>query len=128
MPRYDAAEYDPPAPIALVTLRHITTEAIAPGIRMLLDTGADVTLLPWDAVTRLGVEPLPGTERELVGFDGTRSLSAAVELDMIFLGRAFRGRYLLTDAGEGILGRDVLAAVVILLMGRVGSGRTTAAK
>ena len=36
---------------------------------------------------------------------------------MIFLRKAFRGRYLLTDHDHGILGRDVLAAVAILLDG-----------
>ncbi len=36
---------------------------------------------------------------------------------MIFLLKAFRGRYLLTDNDRGILGRDVLASVALLFNG-----------
>ena len=36
---------------------------------------------------------------------------------MIFLNKAFRGRYLLIDAQHGILGRDVLSAVALLMDG-----------
>ena len=36
---------------------------------------------------------------------------------MLFLGKAFRGRYLLTNEAHGVLGRDVLASVAILFDG-----------
>jgi len=36
---------------------------------------------------------------------------------LIFLQRAFRGRYLLIDSDRGVLGRDVLASVILLLNG-----------
>jgi hypothetical protein len=116
MPSYDALRYDPPAPVARVTLR-ASSGATVPDVPLLLDTGADVTLLPRDAITRLGVIPDSGVQYELVGFDGKRSATQAVDLDMIFLQKAFRGRYLLIDADQGILGRDVLASVIILLDG-----------
>jgi hypothetical protein len=38
-------------------------------------------------------------------------------LDMLFLRRAFRGRYLLIEADCGILGRDILNHVAMLLDG-----------
>jgi hypothetical protein len=125
MPRYDASAHDPPAPVTEVGLRRsddtTTTSATRPligGIRLLFDTGADVTLLPRRAVVEgLGLQPQPGDQVELIAFDGTRTTAHAVDLDMIFLNRAFRGRYLLTDEDRGILGRDVLAAVVLLLNG-----------
>jgi hypothetical protein len=82
-----------------------------PDIPLLIDTGADVTLLPRSAVIRLGVTPQSGTQYELMGFDGSRSVADAVELDVLFLNKAFRGRYLLTEEDHGILGRDVLASV-----------------
>ena len=53
----------------------------------------------------------------MIGFDGTRSTTQAVDLDMIFLQKAFCGRYLLIDSDRGILGRDVLASVILLLNG-----------
>jgi len=60
---------------------------------------------------------VPGRLYELAGFDGATSLASAVEVDMVFLGKLFRGRYLLTDQEHGILGRDVLNHVALLLDG-----------
>ena len=116
MPSYDALNYDPPAPIAQVMLR-AANGAIVSDVILLLDTGADTTVLPRTAVTRLGISLDPALQYELVGFDGSRSTSQAVDLDMIFLQKAFRGRYLLIDSDRGILGRDVLASVILLLNG-----------
>lgn len=117
MPRYDASRHDPPAPIASVSLRDATTGKSITDVPLLLDTGADVTLLPRAAVERLGVAHVSGTDYELVGFDGSRSTAPAVDLDMIFLARAYRGRYLLVDDDEGVLGRDVLASAALLFDG-----------
>jgi hypothetical protein len=88
-----------------------------PDVPMLLDTGADATLLPRGAVARLGITPDPALRYELIGFDGTRSTAQAVDLEMLFLQRAFRGRYLITDADRGILGRDVLASLILVFHG-----------
>lgn len=118
MPRYDASAYDPPAPVADVSLRALDgTDPSVSGVRLLIDTGADVTLLPRTAVLRLGLQPNAAGGYELIGFDGSRTTADAVEMDMIFLNKAFRGRYLLIDAEHGILGRDVLAAMALLLNG-----------
>ena len=89
------------------------------GKRELIDTGADITLLPRSAVDRVGITPPPGAaaQYELIGIDGTRRLADAVDLDMLLLNKAFRGRYLLTDDAEGIIGRDVLASLRLLLDG-----------
>jgi hypothetical protein len=116
MPSYDAVRYDPPAPIAQVTLR-AANGATLPDVLLLLDTGADTTLLPRSAVARLGINPDPALQYELVGFNGNRTTTQAVDLDMIFLQKTFRGRYLLIDDDQGILGRDVLASVSLLLNG-----------
>lgn len=116
MPSYDAVRYDPPAPIAEVTLRAAGGQTV-PGVLLLLDTGADVTLLPRAAVASLGIDFDPNLQYELVGFDGSRSTTQAVDLDMLFLRKAFRGRYLLANDDRGILGRDVLASVSVLLDG-----------
>jgi predicted aspartyl protease len=66
MPNYDAAHYDPPAPVAQVTLREMTNGTLLANVTLLLDTGADITLLPRGAVERLGVKPLGGVDYELV--------------------------------------------------------------
>lgn len=108
MPNYDTSRYDPPAPIAQVTLRDPSSGTLVANVHLLIDTGADITLLPQSAVESLGVVPLSGPEYELRGFDGSRSSAKAVELDMLFLRKAYRGRYLMIDDDKGILGRDVL--------------------
>ena len=66
---------------------------------------------------RLGIKSLPGKEYPVVGFNGAPSMAQAVELDMIFLKKAYRGRYPLIDADHGIWGRDVLSCLVLLLDG-----------
>ncbi len=116
MQRYDARNYDPPAPIAIVTLRSLRGATVS-DISLLIDTGADTTLLPRAAIARLGIIPDPAIAYDLIGFDGTRSTTQAVNVDMIFLQKAFRGRYLLIDGDHGILGRDVLASVILLFNG-----------
>jgi hypothetical protein len=117
MPHYDTSRYDPPAPVANVTIRDLTTGASVGDVFLLLDTGADVTLLPRAAVQRLGVTPVVGTTYEILAIDGTRSAAEAVDLDMIFLRKAYRGRYLLIDDEQGVLGRDVLASVALIFDG-----------
>jgi len=117
MPNYDASHFDPPAPVAAVTLRDPHSGATVSDVQVLLDTGADVTLLPRMTVERLGVPLLANEQYELMGFDGSRSFARVVMLDVLFLRRAFRGRYLLTEEERGILGRDILNHVMVLLDG-----------
>lgn len=118
MPSYDAVHYDPSAPIEFVMLRNSHSGTRVGDVRLLLDTGADITLLPRTIVEHLDVPVQTGQRYELVGFDGSKSLVPAVTLDLIFLGRAFRGRYLLIEEDRGIMGRDILNHVVLLLDGR----------
>jgi len=117
MPAYDASLFSPPAPLARVTLRCSGTTIAVDDVPMLLDSGADVTLLPKSFVGALGIAINPGAGYELMGFDGTKSVAQAAELDLVFLKRAFIGRFLLIDQAWGILGRDVLNHVAVLLDG-----------
>jgi predicted aspartyl protease len=117
MPSYDASHFEPPAPVARVTLRNPHSGVLIPDVLLLVDTGADVTLLPRLAVEGLGVPLLANQSYELMGFDGSKSFAPVVMLDMIFLARAFRGRNLLIEADRGILGRDILNHVTLLLDG-----------
>jgi hypothetical protein len=45
MPKYDAENFDPPAPVAYVSLRDPATGASMSNVPMLIDTGADVHTL-----------------------------------------------------------------------------------
>ena len=117
MPVYDTERFDPPAPLAQVTLRDLENRAIQSDVPMLLDSGADVTLVPQTVVDSLGVEIVPDRQYELVGFDGSMSLAPVVRLELLFCGRTFRGQFLVIDRAWGILGRNVLNAVPIVLDG-----------
>jgi hypothetical protein len=46
MPGYDPDQFDPPAPVARVELRDPASGAVVADVPMLIDTRADVTLLP----------------------------------------------------------------------------------
>ncbi len=92
-------------------------ETIIPDVPMLLDSGADVTLIPQGAVHMLGVCIRPNESYELRGFDGHTSFAPVVQLDLIFLRKTFRGRFLVINQEWGILGRDVLNHVSVLLDG-----------
>lgn len=117
MPVYDTERFDPPAPLAQVILRDLENRAIQSDVPMLLDSGADVTLVPQTAVDSLEVATVPDRQYELVGFDGSMSLASVVRLELLFRGRTFRGQFLVIDRAWGILGRKVLNAVLIVLDG-----------
>ena len=85
---------------------------------MLIDSGADVALLPQSAVAALGIVG-KGERHQLAAFDGTISESESVRADLVFVNKRFRGRFLLVDAEVGVLGRDVLNNVRPLLDGSV---------
>ncbi len=70
MPAYDAACFDPPAPVARVVLRDPLSGRSAADVPMLIDSGADVTLLPRSSLESLGVDAAAGEEYELTAFDG----------------------------------------------------------
>jgi hypothetical protein len=117
MPSYEAGPFDPPAPVAFVTLRNPHSGKLDVDVPLLLDTGADITLLPRTAIERLGVPVMVDQQYELIGFDGSQSSAPVVSLEMIFLKRTFRGRFLLIDEQQGILGRDTLNHLKLVLDG-----------
>jgi hypothetical protein len=117
MPAYDTTRFEPPAPLARVILRNPDTSTAWSDVPMLLDSGADVTLIPQTAVEMLGVVAVPDRRYELVGFGGSTSFASVVRLELIFCRRTFRGQFLLIDQTWGILGRNVLNAVSLLLDG-----------
>jgi hypothetical protein len=117
MPAYEASLFDPPAPAIKVALRKTGNGSTVSNVLLLLDTGADITLLPRAEAERLGIPTLANERYELIGFDGNKSFASVVLADMILLNRIFRGRYLLIDQEHGILGRDILNHLTLLFDG-----------
>lgn len=114
MPACDDDGYTPAAPIARVVLQHPDSGVRIADVRMILDSGADATLLPRSSAVSLG---LPGTgERyRLMAIDGSIDEAEAVQAVLVFLDKTFRGRFLLVDSEVGIIGRNVLNRVRLLL-------------
>ncbi len=117
MPAYDATGFRPPAPVARVILRSQATGYSIANVPMLLDTGADVSLVPRDLLGQL-IDSVPDSHQyELEAFDGTRSFAPVANLEFLFLGKSFRGQFLVIEGQHGVLGRNILNAVSLLLDG-----------
>lgn len=114
MQTYNGVRFDPPAPLAIVTVKSEPSDVRIPDVPMLLDTGADVSLLPRSLV---GVLASNAKQYELEAFDGTRSSAPAITAEVQFLGKTFRGQFLLIDNWHGILGRNILNNLSLLFDG-----------
>lgn len=117
MPHYDATRFEPPAPLTRVTLRNPESGVLSPDVPMLLDSGADVTLIPQMTLGRLDITSAQDKRYKLIGFDGNTSFASVVQLELIFCGRTFRGQFLLINQEWGILDRNVLNSVPLMLDG-----------
>ena len=121
MPSYDSNAFDPPAPVARVLVRNPVTGEAKSGVPMLLDTGADVTLLPMSVARELGVIGSPEKTYALISFEGTSSSAIAAHAEMVFPDRRFRGQFLLIDQDLGIIGGNILNSVSLLSTARTSS-------
>ena len=109
MTPYDGQHYQPPAPVAALTLRTLDGRNVTVAdVLAVLDTGADVTLVPRWAVEQLGLIPQADESVKLAWFDGTTRAAESVELEASFQGGRFQGRYALVDQPHGIIGRNLL--------------------
>lgn len=83
---------------------------------MLLDSGSDITIVPKSAAMAVGanIEPY---DIPLLAYSGEPIYRNRARLSMRFLRYTFRGDYLVDDVAMGILGRNVLNALVLTLDG-----------
>ena len=68
MPAYDRA-FDPPAPVADVTIANPVTPNKRSRVRGKMDTGADITVIPERLIVSLGISPKGRVWTR--GYDGT---------------------------------------------------------
>jgi hypothetical protein len=106
MPKYDSTQSESPAPIAIVELQASNGKSVQ-NVRMLLDTGADVSLIPRECADALELT-IEQQNYELIGFDGSRAKAEAVTVKLKLLDKTVRGQFLVSDQTQGILGRNVL--------------------
>ncbi|MCC6125874.1 MAG: hypothetical protein IT426_12980 [Pirellulales bacterium] len=117
MPDYNAQTYQPPAPVASVVIRTLDNQNSISNVPMLIDSGSDVTLIPELCVRHLSLEAYQQGDYQLMAFDGSKTTARSVQCELLFLRRAYIGVYLLTDDTTGILGRDVLNHLCLVLDG-----------
>jgi predicted aspartyl protease len=119
---YDDELYQPPAPVASLTLRTLDgRNRTLANVPALLDTGADVTLLPRWAIEQLGLISHTDESIKLAGFDGSLRSAESVDLEASFQGGRFQGRYVLVDQAHGIVGRNLLNHFRLLFDGPANS-------
>jgi hypothetical protein len=114
---YDRKRFQPPAPVATVTFCTSDGRKRSSEVSMLIDSGADFSLLPESCVAELGLEVNTQSEFELMGFDGTKSKASSVQCVMIFADKVFRGIYFITNDEVGIIGRNILNQFTLVLNG-----------
>jgi hypothetical protein len=100
-PAYDSNLFDPPAPVAAVVIRDPTSGNIVSDVPMLIDSGSDITLLPRTSIDHLELELDQNAGYELQGIDGHNTVAQAVTLDLVFVKRTFRGKYVVADSDMG---------------------------
>jgi hypothetical protein len=114
---YDGTRFQPPAPIATVTFRTWDGSKSSSEVAMLIDSGADFSLIPESCIKELGVEIDTETDIQLMGFDGSLSKVSSVQCVMIFSEKVFRGIYFVSKDEVGIIGRNILNQLTLFLDG-----------
>ena len=114
--KYDDS-YNPPAPMAEIVLRNIETGKRSAKVKVLLDTGADISLVPISILESLQIRPSEETVN-LFGFDENKSTAELFNLQIVFLGKRITGNYCGINDTIGILGRDILNDFCITFDGK----------
>lgn len=111
--RYDAADFDPPAPVVDAEFTFSDQSAIT--VRMQIDPGADLTCIPSRIIPSSKVQ----YGRSLIaGYDGKvvvrKTCYARVQIDKYSVDNI---ETLPIDGDVGLIGRDVLNLLVVTLDG-----------
>ena len=95
MPEYESEGFDPPAPFARAAVAG-TGQTIA-DVRMLLDTGADVSLIPRAIAEELGVAVRPSGSL-LQTYDGNQTRAVVADVSVEVGPYRFHGTFVVTEA------------------------------
>ncbi len=115
MPGYHVDGWDPPAPIVRATLRG-PSGLSSFDVPLLIDTGADVSVVPHSAAEAIGV-PVDASATPVEYLSGARELLDRAQLTIEFDRFRFDGVFLVTEAAYGILGRNILNLLLLTLDG-----------
>lgn len=106
--------FDPPAPVLLVRIGSGAEERPAAVLRMLVDTGADCTLVPLQLARSLG---LPLVDKFQLQGVGGRPQPAPVFAARLQIGTFARLVRVVGFGDEALIGRDVLNQLVLRIDG-----------
>lgn len=118
---YDSAYLGEPVPQLVAEFRVVSG---TPGVtldRVIVDTGADNSVLPWSDCTSLGLDPYQGVPSRIVGVAGSSTVTLSFSIWVFLDGQEFPCQLQADLAGdERILGRDVLNRMDVLFRGPAG--------
>jgi predicted aspartyl protease len=114
VPEYEAAEFDPPAPI--VRARIVGPTGSHPDVPLLIDSGADVSVVPRSAANAVGASVVR-SDAAIELLTGQEIMLDRTQLTIEFLHFRFHGAFLVVDSNYGVLGRNILNALALTLDG-----------
>ena len=115
MPAYEAGDFAPPAPVARAVVRG-PAGATRPDVPLLIDTGADISVIPQSVASAVNAEVRP-SDIAIRFYDGSERTCDVAELTVEFLRYRFQGVFVVVDSDYGVLGRNILNLLVFTLDG-----------
>lgn len=120
-------DYKPPAPVIAVEIFPIQSTPVGKNtnfpkvlVSMLIDTGADMSIIPIEVIKRLEKESgmkLPYELIEVKDFEGQETAHKIYELGIKIKNNYHMAKFLEVDDEGGILGRDILNKYKIIFEG-----------
>ncbi len=117
MPEYESGAHDPPAPVATVVFANAGEPGRSVSVKMLLDSGADVSVVAEWVLAAVGSTEVPDLSYSVTGFGGTPADTPVARLTMTFGEHTYRGLFLVGNGETGIIGRNILNTLDLALYG-----------